>query len=412
MHVYIKCTVYRFFNNQKARKMGKFLENLGTAAANGLGGGLVGMGLNFIGNLIGKGSQEEAMQKQWELEQKKMALQYEYNQKAADYSQQLGKEMWDYTNYENQMKHIKAAGLNPALLYGQGGAGGASAQGAGRQEGVAMGETGAVAMGLQLKSIQAQNNLANAQAAKAMAEANKINEADIPNAGKDIEYKDSLIKTNESLQSLNSATERFKNAATENLETEKELLTKQILTAAENLKSLIRDNEIGDKTKEEQIEKVKLSVKLAEKELLAKQTGIELSEKQMDWLDTQINGYAYQLVTERIKANAAERGSYAQEANAEANYQQAIAKNAETQAVVYKIKKEVEKWGIQLNIEQERLLKDWIYGGIDAACNVVTAATPLRMGSLVKERHTMYRDKEGKITESWDWSRNRPAIKH
>ena len=37
--------------------------------------------------------------------------------------------MWDYTNYENQVKHLEAAGLNPALLYGQGGGGGATAAG-------------------------------------------------------------------------------------------------------------------------------------------------------------------------------------------------------------------------------------------------------------------------------------------
>ena len=37
--------------------------------------------------------------------------------------------MWDYTNYENQVKHLEAAGLNPALLYRQGGAGGASTAG-------------------------------------------------------------------------------------------------------------------------------------------------------------------------------------------------------------------------------------------------------------------------------------------
>ena len=36
------------------------------------------------------------------------------------YSTELSKEMWDYTNYENQVKHLKEAGLKPALLYGKG----------------------------------------------------------------------------------------------------------------------------------------------------------------------------------------------------------------------------------------------------------------------------------------------------
>ena len=39
------------------------------------------------------------------------------NIKLANYSQNLQKDMWNYTNYENQIKNLKAAGLNPALMY-------------------------------------------------------------------------------------------------------------------------------------------------------------------------------------------------------------------------------------------------------------------------------------------------------
>ena len=52
--------------------------------------------------------------------------------------------MWNATNYEAQTKHMEAAGLNPALMYGQGGGGGttagsvgsgqATASGAGKQQ--------------------------------------------------------------------------------------------------------------------------------------------------------------------------------------------------------------------------------------------------------------------------------------
>ena len=52
----------------------------------------------------------------------------------------INKEMWDYTNYENQKKHLEAAGLNPALLYGMSGGGGATAAGAqGMSAGIASG---------------------------------------------------------------------------------------------------------------------------------------------------------------------------------------------------------------------------------------------------------------------------------
>ena len=58
------------------------------------------------------------------------------------------KEMWDYTNYENQVKHLKEAGLNPALLYGQGGGGG-SAAGGGTAAGVGLPTSTGVGMGIQ-----------------------------------------------------------------------------------------------------------------------------------------------------------------------------------------------------------------------------------------------------------------------
>lgn len=43
------------------------------------------------------------------------------------YNQSLQMDMWNKTNYEAQKKHMEAAGLNPALMYGQGGGGGTTA---------------------------------------------------------------------------------------------------------------------------------------------------------------------------------------------------------------------------------------------------------------------------------------------
>ena len=103
-----------------------------SSAASSAGSGLVGMGLNLIGGLFNKGmSQEEAMRMQYENEIKKMQEQYNLNREMAKYSQELNKEMWEYTNYENQVKELEKAGLNPALLYGKGGGSGASTQGGG-----------------------------------------------------------------------------------------------------------------------------------------------------------------------------------------------------------------------------------------------------------------------------------------
>lgn len=43
----------------------------------------------------------------------------------------LNKKMWDETNYDDQMRELKKAGLNAGLMYGMGGAGGASTAGGG-----------------------------------------------------------------------------------------------------------------------------------------------------------------------------------------------------------------------------------------------------------------------------------------
>ena len=95
-------------------------------------------------------------------------------------SHNMNKDMWNYSNYESQVAHMKAAGLNPALLYGNGGGGGATATGgtaiAGQgSAGSASGGTGPQAiksqivegagMGIQLGLMNAQKRNLEADAA-------------------------------------------------------------------------------------------------------------------------------------------------------------------------------------------------------------------------------------------------------
>lgn len=102
-------------------------------------------------------------QNQWE--QDRMALQFGYNKQAADYSQQLNKEMWEYTGYGNQKRQMVEAGLNPALMYGQGGGGGQSASGANMQGATAIAPMG-LQVALQAEQMRAQTQLIQAQTAK------------------------------------------------------------------------------------------------------------------------------------------------------------------------------------------------------------------------------------------------------
>lgn len=139
--------------------------------------GILGAGMGLVGTLAGMNSQEQTMQDQWRLEKEKMALQAKYNKEQANYSQQLALDMWNKTNYEEQVKHMQAAGLNPALLYSKGGPGGSTA-GAGTAAPVSDGTTQAVSMGLQAKQIAISQAQQMAETAKTVAETAKISGVD------------------------------------------------------------------------------------------------------------------------------------------------------------------------------------------------------------------------------------------
>lgn len=134
-------------------------------------GGIMGM----IGGTILGGMQAR---EQGRLQEEAQNRQAELNREQAKYSQGLAKEYWDYTNWENQVTHLKNAGLNPALMYGGGGTGGQT--GGGKAEGVNQPEQkqiqvaqNAQAMGLQLANLESQIKVNESVAEKNKAEAEK-----------------------------------------------------------------------------------------------------------------------------------------------------------------------------------------------------------------------------------------------
>lgn len=156
------------------------LANSGASSLTGLitGGISQALGLSW--------SPQKAMEEQWKYNKNIMALQNQYQQQAAAQSQQYAKDYWDYTNAENQVNHLKNAGLNIGLMYGQSGAGGMGATGGAKQESPSQPQGNPVGMALQAQQIEqerrmndAQISLAEAQAQKAKAEATKIGGVDI-----------------------------------------------------------------------------------------------------------------------------------------------------------------------------------------------------------------------------------------
>lgn len=174
-----------------------FIKGLGSSTASSLTGLITGgisqaLGLSW--------SPKRAMEEQWKYNKNIMALQNQYQQQAAAQSQQYAKNYWDYTNAENQVQHLKNAGLNIGLMYGQSGAGGMGASGGARQESPEQPQGNPVAMALQTQQIEQQRRMNDAQIALAEAQANKANEeakkiggVDIKEAYKRIEEMDAKI---------------------------------------------------------------------------------------------------------------------------------------------------------------------------------------------------------------------------
>lgn len=131
---------------------------------------------------------KEMWEKQNEAENERMALQNQWNKESAAQSQQYAKEMFDYTGYENQVKQMKAAGLNPALMNGGGGSAGQASAGAEVQPAQAFQPMG-IQMALQAQQIMANTQLANAQAQKTRAEATAQNMQNLIGSSIDLAQK-------------------------------------------------------------------------------------------------------------------------------------------------------------------------------------------------------------------------------
>ena len=226
--------------------MGNFIKSF----ISGLGSSITGIGTGFIGNALSQAfglswSPEKAMKEQEAYNKRLMALQNQYQQQAAAQSQQYAKDYWDYTNAENQVAHLKNAGLNIGLMYGQSGAGGMGASGGAHQSSPDQPQGNPVGMALQVQQLEQQRRmndaqiaLAEAQAEKAGAEATKISGVDTQEALKRIEGIASQIELNlkegdykEALTNLTKA-EKEATEALKNLREMQEGLTKAQISEA------------------------------------------------------------------------------------------------------------------------------------------------------------------------------------
>lgn len=247
---------------KKSAKMGKI--DLGMAAAGAGAGaafGPIGAGvggvLGLAGGLFGKDKNKEQLEQQEKLQ----ALELAGNKELMGLSFEQQKQMYDYqmeaSSEKNQVKRLKEAGLNPALLYGQGGAGVSAVSGGSGGTGAVTGGQAASAAAMQ--GAETQQMMMGLQMAKLGAEI-KVLEADANQKNTDAEKKKGIDTdvAGGMLEKLKAETENTKmQTAIGDIERSIKLLsgTDQIETIAkqadilgEQLERIQRENKLGNET--------------------------------------------------------------------------------------------------------------------------------------------------------------------
>ena len=244
--------------------------------------------------------------------------------------------MWDYTNYEAQVRHLKAAGLNPALLYGQGGGGGASTDGA-EAQGVSMGASQSVMMGLQAKAMETEIAKSMAETAKITAETEKVKT--------DTDLSKELTETQRTIQVLNTRGAELTTANIAKANEQWKILTQQFRQEA------VKGN-IAEKTEQSQIDQIGQEAINSVYKGLEYFTNAELNEEKKKQIrETILQGWKDLAIKEW--------GTEIQE--------------KQVDALVEKLVQEAKRIGQGINLDQEKDLREWIYGGVNAGASVIKA---------------------------------------
>lgn len=320
-----------------------------------------------------------AANEQWGNQLKLMEIQNRYNEQMAKNNQQRNKELWDYTNYENQKKHIKAAGLNPALMYGMGSGGGVSANGA-QGQGVTQPTDRSVEMGLkqqglglQLASIASQIDLNKSQAEKNEAEANKI--AGVDTRAQEANIDNLIAQTsNEKVKKglilgqirVADAEEELKrNMADWTKDKADETrwniksLQKGIDKLAEEINGMKLDNELKKRTIDNKVKESSLTLQNLMAEILLKGSQKKVNEEQAKAIPQQI----LQGWEDLVKKGKA-----------------LIIQREQTEAYVQDVFNKYDLGKKGLDIEEQKLVKDIVLGMLEIASKGAGAALGAKVG--------------------------------
>ena len=336
--------------------------------SNGYGNGLIGGALGMIGGAIQYRRQQKLMDKQYQYAlgmaqqnqqyAKEMAgINQGYAKEMANINQQHNKDMFDYTGYQAQVAQMKAAGLNPALMYGSAGAGGSTQGGAGMagSAGAGSGSVGGtpsapdtgiingVGMGLQLGLMDAQKRNIDADTAKKEADAKKT-------AGADTMYTEALTK-------LANADIDYRNMSTEKVAAEIKTIGDMSVKLMQEARKLASEADYNEQTLKDRVTKASSEAIGSILDNMQKSMNIKLTEAQTKAIAKNIAIAWYNAATNRMNATTA--------ADQAAN--------------------ELIKIMGDLDIRERTLLKDWIYQGVHAGVALLEGVTDIvKVKALIK----------------------------
>ena len=241
------------------------------------GTGLLGIGLNTVGINEQMGNQKELMQQQM---QNQMALNLQ--------GQKIQQENWDYTNYENQRKHLENAGMNVGLMYGQSGGGGTTmgSQSGGSASGGNAPQNNApqiMAQMLQSQMLESQIELNKAQANKANAEAEYTGGAQTSQTG-----------ANTALIQMNTENAKIQNSLnSRSLEDILDTIKANRDKAVAESSSAITSANVSATTKQSQINEINARALNEAFKMTVAKSGIDVNEAQINKMleDIKINKF-------------------------------------------------------------------------------------------------------------------------
>lgn len=360
-------------------------------------GALFGLGAGIAGSIIKNKKQKKAEERQWNKEVEMFNMQKDFQREMAEKNQNFAKEsmatsqeyqkemnainfeqqnqMFDktaeYMSVGSQKQRMKEAGMNPALAYGLTGGGGQSASGGGSGAAAAAGsgsgstnpQTQAVMMGLQAKAIESQTkvNLATvaekaANAAKTNAEKKNI-EAERPNIeaqGRSIEAGINLLnqqklteKEKTNLTRLQGEVQEALRESTwkdwENKGKEGYVLVRKMEELEETINSLKIDNEIKTEAKDAIVAGYIASLNATLQSTIESQSKVTLNEEQKKVLEATVKD---------IESTVLNRNMTEEKRREE-------------------IDQKIEKMKRDMDIQISDNLREWIYGGINAAAKLL-----------------------------------------